>query len=185
MNISATEAREALREIDASAERSREFKGYRLAAPYFFTWGVIWILGYGATGLDSRYGLAWAPLTVLGILISASFGRRDRVQDGHGARYGKRLWASAIAFALFITATYAVLPPHELNQMNAFPALVTAMGYALAGLWTHRLRLTWLGAAIAAATMGGYFFLAPWFSFWMAAVGGGGLILTGFWMRKA
>ncbi len=52
-------------------------------------------------------------------------------------------------------------------------------------IWSNRPRLIWLGAAVAAATMGGYFFLAPWFAFWMAAVGGGGLILTGFWMRTA
>lgn len=187
MNISATEAREALRDIDASAARSREFKGYRLAAPYFFLWGVVWVLGYGATGISPRYGAVWLPLTLLGIAVSVYLGRRNRAQDGaqDGARYGKRVWATFIAFALFITATYAVLPPQESNQMSAFPALVTAMAYALAGLWTNRLRLTWLGAAIAALTMGGYFFLAPWFAFWMAAVGGGGLILTGFWMRKA
>jgi hypothetical protein len=186
MSISPLEAADALREIKASAARSREFKGYRLAAPYFFVWGAVWILGYGATGIAPRYGVAWLPLTIAGIAASAYIGWRNRKQDEPGApRIGRAWGASFIAFALFITATYAILPPHDVNQMNAFPALVTAMSYALAGLWTNRVRLTWLGAAIAAATMGGFFFLTPWFAFWMAAVGGGGLILTGFWMRKA
>ncbi len=185
MNITPTEAAEALRDIDATALRSREFKSYRIAAPYFFIWGVIWILGYGATGLSPRYGIAWLPLTFIGVVLNAYIGWRNRRQESGSARQGTMWWATFIAFALFIAATYAILPPHEVNQMNAFPALVTAMAYGLAGIWSNRPRLIWLGAAVAAATMGGYFFLAPWFAFWMAAVGGGGLILTGFWMRTA
>jgi hypothetical protein len=186
MNISPTEAADALRDIAASADRSREFKGYRMAAPYFFVWGAVWIVGYGASGISP--GVApglWPVLSVAGMAASAYIGWRNRRQDGMGKVYGKRMWQSFIAFAFFVTATYSILPPHSLNQMSAFPALVTGMAYALAGVWSGRTRLVMLGAVVAAATMGGYFFLAPWFAFWMAAVGGGGLILTGFWMRKA
>ena len=185
MNITPTEAADALRDIAASADRSREFKGYRLAAPYFFLWGAIWILGYGATGLSAQAGILWLPLTVGGMGASAYIGWRNRTRSAMSAAYGRRMWGSFVAFTLFITATYAILGPHTLNQMNAFPALVTGMAYTLAGLWSGRTRLLMLGALIAAATMAGYFFLAPWFSFWMAVVGGGGLILTGFWMRRA
>jgi hypothetical protein len=186
MNISPTEAADALRDIQASADQAREFKGYRLAAPHFFLWGTIWIIGYGASGLSPVAGRLWLPLTVIGIVASAFIGWRNRGQKAPGsAGYGRRMWLTSIAFALFITATYAILPPHTANQMNAFPALLTGMAYALAGVWSGRRRLVMLGAVVAAATMVGYFFLAPWFAFWMAAVGGGGLILTGFWMRKA
>ncbi|MBX7198297.1 MAG: hypothetical protein K1X51_02865 [Rhodospirillaceae bacterium] len=189
MNITPTEAADALRDIDATAQRSREFKSYRIAAPYFFLWGAIWIIGYGATGLSPRYGVVWLPLTVVGMAASAYIGWRSRTQVGRGRSaaakaYGQRMWMMFIAFAVFIAATYAILPPHDVNQMNAFPALLTGMTYAIAGIWSSR-RYLWLGAAIIAATMLGFVYLAPWFAFWMAAVGGGGLILTGFWMRNA
>ena len=185
MNISPTEAADALRDIAASADRSREFKGYRLAAPYFFLWGAIWIIGYGVSGLSPQLSYLWALLSLGGMAASAYIGWRNRRHEGWGATYGKRMWLSFAAFGLFITATYAILPPHTVNQMNAFPALLTGMAYALVGIWSGRRRFLMLGAVVAAATMLGYFFLAPYFAFWMAAVGGGGLILTGFWMRKA
>lgn len=184
MNITPTEAADALRDIDATAQRSREFKGYRIAAPYFFLWGAIWIVGYGATGISPGYGVVWLPLTVIGMAASAFVGWRNRKQGSAGKAYGQRMWLSFVAVAVFITATYAILAPHDMNQTNAFPALVTGMAYAIAGIWSSR-RYLWLGAAIVAATMLGFIYLAPWFSFWMAAVGGGGLILTGFWMRQA
>ena len=185
MNISPTEAADALRDIAASADRAREFKGYRMAAPYFFLWGTIWIIGYGVSGLAPHYANLWAPLSVIGMVVSAVIGWRHRRNMVTGAAYGKRMWLSFATFAIFITATYAILPPHSLNQMNAFPALLTGTAYALSGVWSGRARLLILGAVVVAATMGGYFFLAPYFAFWMAVVGGGGLILTGFWMRKA
>ena len=34
-------------------------------------------------------------------------------------------------------------------------------------------------------TVGGYFWLAPYFMLWMAGVGGGALILGGLWLRTA
>lgn len=185
MNISPTEAADALRDIAASADRSREFKGYRLAAPYFFLWGAIWIIGYGVSGISPELSHLWAPLSIAGMALSAFIGWRNRGQSGLDAPYGRRMWLSFIAFALFITFTYAILQPRTVNQMNAFPALVTGMAYALAGVWSGRNRLLILGGFVAAATMLGYFYLAAYFALWMAAVGGGGLILTGFWMRKA
>ncbi len=184
MNLSPTEAADALRDIDATAARSREFKGYRIAAPHFFLWGAIWILGYGATGVSQDAGRLWLPLTIIGMAGSAYIGWRNRTTAGAGKVYGQRMWMTFVAFAVFIAATYAILPPHSVDQMNAFPALLTGLAYTMAGIWASR-RYLWLGAGVIAATMLGFIYLTPWFAFWMAAVGGGGLILTGIWMRKA
>jgi hypothetical protein len=187
MNISPTEAADALREIAASADRAREFKGYRLAAPYFFLWGSIWILGYGASGVAPSLGIFWLPLSVLGMILSGVISYRQRTRPGSRAPHGpngRRAGLSSVAFVVFMAATYAILPPHTTNQMNAFPALMVGMTYMLGGIWMYQ-RYLWLGLAIIASTLLGYFFLAPYFAFWMAIIGGGGLILTGFWMRKA
>ena len=184
MNISPTEAADALRDIADSADRSREFKGYRIAAPYFFLWGAIWILGYGATGVSLRAAILWLPLTVIGIGVSAYLGWRNSRRFATGKAWGKRMFGMFVVIALFITATYAILPPHNQLQTGAFSALISALMYSIVGLWTYR-RYLWLGIFLGAATMFGFFFLTAWFSFWMAVIGGGALILTGFWMRKA
>jgi len=188
MTISASEAREALRAINESADRSQAFRGYRLGAPFFFLWGAIWVICYGATGIDPHFGVIWLPAIVIGMAISAVIGRRIRLTAGmqrEPGHVGRTMWATFLAFGLFVTATYAIMRPHESSQLNAFPALVTGMAYTLAGLWTRRFRFVAVGAVIAAATIIGFFYLTPWLPFWLAAIGGGGLILTGFWMRTA
>lgn len=182
MNITPTEAADALRDIDQSATHSRQLKGYRHAAPYFFMWGLIWIVGYTATGISPANAWLWMPLAAGGATGSFIIGRfqaRPQANRVSPVRVGLT-WAAVTAFYV---AVLLVMRPHELNQFSAFPALLAAVIYALIGVW-FLPRWLWLGLGIFVATLAGYYLLAPWFSFWMAAVGGGGLFLTGFWMRK-
>jgi hypothetical protein len=48
----------------------------------------------------------------------------------------------------------------------------------------RRTRIMWIGMAVFVLTLVGYAFLRPVLPFWLAAVGGGGLILGGLWMRR-
>lgn len=182
MSITPTEAADALRDIDQSATHSRQLKGYRHAAPYFFMWGLIWIVGYTATGISPSNAWLWVPLAIggmIGSFVTGRFQARLKANRASPLRVGLT-WAVVIAFYV---AVLVVMQPHELNQYGAFPALLASMIYAVIGVW-FLPRWLWLGIGIFAATLAGYYLLAPWFSFWMAAVGGGGLFLTGFWMRK-
>lgn len=184
MSITPTEAADALRDIAASADHSRQLKGYEHAAPYFFLWGAIWIIGYGATGMSPRYGIIWLPLGLVGMAASFIIGlRQKRSHTISQRKFGVCMGLTWWVFIAFYAATLAVLQPHTPNQSGAFPALLMSAIYAGVGIW-FLPRWLWLGIGIFTATLIGYFFLAPWFSFWMAAVGGGGLVLTGFWMRK-
>ncbi len=181
MPLSPEQATHALRDIETAESRSRELRGYQEASPHFILWGVIWVIGYGATGLwPEAAKWLWPALTACGAVAGVIIGRRR----GQNSVVGRRIGLSILAAVIFMFATFAVLQPHGLNPSNAFPALLTALGYALAGIWA-RPRYLWLAAGVATATLFGFFYLAPWFSFWMAAVGGGGLILGGLWMRKA
>jgi hypothetical protein len=40
------------------------------------------------------------------------------------------------------------------------------------------------GIAVAALTLAGFFLLKQHFLLWMAAVGGGAMILAGLWLRR-
>ena len=84
---------------------------------------------------------------------------------------------------IFIAATLAVMAPVSGRQVGAFIPLVVAASYALAGIWCGS-RFIVAGAAIAGLTLAGFFLLPAHFNLWMAAVGGGALLLAGLWLRS-
>ena len=180
MTISPQQAAEALRDVRDVESRSRELAGYEQGARHFFLWGGIWIVGYGVSGLDPSYSVVWLPLAILGWLASAIMGLRTPRAKGVNRKIG----FSTIVAVVFTVAVVAVLRPTGANDIAALPPLVLAGAYCIAGVWALP-RYFWIGAGIFALTLGGYFLLAPWFSFWMAGVGGGALLLSGLWLLKA
>lgn len=184
--ISAQQAADALKEADAAERRSFEAYSYSQTAPYCFVWGVVWLLGYGAQALAPSplrmwLGWWWLGLSLVGALISILIGQAQN------ARRPGRSWRIGILFLilwLFTTALFAVFNPQNHLQVGAYFPLLFAAIYAAIGLWLG-LRYILVGVFMAAATLGAYFFLREYFFHWMALVGGGSLLLTGLWMRKA
>jgi hypothetical protein len=97
-----------------------------------------------------------------------------------GWKYG----VNCLAIILFIYAVYAILPPTSDVQAVAFFPLLVALIYVLVGVWTRAARIALLGFALGVLTVGGFFWLPQYFLLWMAGVGGGALILGGFWLRR-
>ena len=56
--------------------------------------------------------------------------------------------------------------------------------YTIAGLWVGHAFVV-IGLSITALTLIGYFFIGDTFDLWMAFVNGGGLMLSGLWMRRS
>jgi hypothetical protein len=183
MNITRDQAAGALKDIETVAAQSQALKHYAIGAPIFMMWGVICMVGYGAGAVSPAYSFIWTPLSLLGGLATYLLVRRAKCDSPALNRSSPRIGWTWLAVLVFYVATFAVLRPHEPNQFAAFPALIVALSYALMGIWTWPRYLV-LGAAVAAATLLGYFLLAPYFSVWMAFVMGGGLVLGGLWLRK-
>ena len=186
--ISTEQAAEALKEAAIAEKRSRAAYSYSLSAPYFFIWGTVWLLGYGAEALvplqhlsRSWTGWSWLGLTFVGIVACIIVGRRQALRNG---RPVWRIGALFLIIWLYLLASFSVMHPHSEQQVGAYIPLLFAAVYAAIGLWLG-LRYILVGAFMAAATLGAYFFLPEYFFFWMALVGGGSLILTGFWLRRA
>jgi hypothetical protein len=159
VTINAQQAAQALKEVGAAERRSAEVYLYQRSAPYLLMWGAIWIAGHGGTDLWPRYaGWLWAALLLTAMVISTVIGR-------HGG------------------ATYAVMGPVNHLQQGAFPPLVVALAYVLTGLWSGP-RFVLAGVAVAALTLGGFFYLPQHFLLWEGFVGGGALILAGLWFRR-
>ena len=189
MVISQAEAASALKEVEETTARIVEMHAYRNASPHLILWGLIWIAGYVLTGLVpiEQWAMVWLPLDLIGIVGSMILGFRARaVARGHANAAHPSpgpLAVSLLFVGLFMGAVYAVFAPTTPEPFLVFPGLLLGLIYVVAGAWRMQ-RLAWVGAIIFALTLVGFVFFRPWLSFWIAAVGGGGLVLGGLWMRK-
>lgn len=175
------QAADALHAIEDTQRRSAVTYGYRRTSPYLFLWGAIWIVGYTGVYLRPHWWALWPTLIVLGIAGSFLAGGSSSAKGSHaeGLRYG----ATAVILFLFFWATFAILPPKTGVEVGAFLPIFVGLGYALYGIWALAPRILVLGLALGVLTVGGYFYLPAYFLLWMAALGGGGLILGGVWLR--
>lgn len=186
MAISRDEALEALQQLERTETRAVDARVYRTTGGHLIVWGLVWAVGYTLTGLRmDRASLIWPPLIAVGFIAGFLVSRIARARRGAGPRLSSWRWAAqALAIVLFMAGTYVVFPITSPVQPMAFPALMIAFMYALVG--SARLtRMLWIGAALFVLTLTGVVFLKPFLAFWLAAVGGGGLIAGGLWLRSA
>ena len=182
MPLTPTEAADALRDIDQMEQRSSTVRGYQKASPYLILWGFIWLIGYSLSYARPQWGIAWAVLSVIGVIGSFVVGMRLRSEGNRGG--GWRYGATFLAVFFFITALFAIMPPRQPMQVGAFFPILVALFYSLIGIWSRGQRMLITGVAIAVLTLIGFFYLPAYFMLWMAVVGGGGLILGGIWLRS-
>jgi hypothetical protein len=181
--ISPEQAAVTLKEADAAEKRSAQAYTYQRFAPYLFLWGVIWVIGYGATDLIPRMaGWIWTGLVLAALAISMAIGR-STVPSRQGVKSNWRYVLFFAAVWAFFASTYAVIPPVSGMQQGAFPPLVVALLYILFGLWFGP-RLVIAGVTVGALTLSGFFYLPQHFLLWEGFVGGGALILAGAWFRR-
>ncbi len=184
--ITAEQAADALKEVAAAERRSFEAYSYSQSAPYCFVWGVVWLLGYGAQALAPAptrmwLGWWWLALSITAAIISVLIGQRQNAgRPGRAWRMGMLV----VILWLFNFALFSVLKPQNYLQVGVYYPLLFGSIYAAIGLWLG-LRYILVGIFMAASALIAYFYLPDYFFHWMALVGGGSLLLTGLWMRKA
>jgi hypothetical protein len=183
MPIQPNEAAETLRDIEHAERHSASAFRYQKASPHLFLWGVIWVIGYAFTYFRPKIWLIWVPLLAIG-MVGSFWIERGVSPERSQAYAGWRYVATLVALFLFITALFAILPPPSSAQAASLIPLLIALCYVLLGLWTRATRIALLGFALGALTVGGFFWLPQYFPLWMAGVGGGALILGGFWLRR-
>jgi len=185
MTISRTEAEDALSEIERTAGRTQVLRGYQVGGPILMLWGAIWVVGYVAMGLlpGRQWGLVWLPLDVIGIVGSIAMSAKARGGAKGAGRW--RTLAGIVTIAAFCGAVLAIFQPTTPQPYLAFPGLLVGVIYSLVGVGRMMTRYLWIGGAVFVATLVGFFWFPMWLAYWMAAAGGGGLILGGLWMRGA
>ncbi|HEY2070952.1 MAG TPA: hypothetical protein VGG48_15460 [Rhizomicrobium sp.] len=183
MPLSPDEAAQALNDITKTERRSVSALGYRMAWPHLILWGFVWIIGYGAMAAGVTWPYLWLVLSLSG--SAASFWIGYAMSRDNTKRMDWRYTATFVAIFFFVGAILNILQPKTDAQFGAFFPLLVALYYTLIGIWTRGLRMLALGLLLAVFTLICFFDLQQHFEFWMAGVGGGGLILGGIWLRSA
>ncbi|MFS0772392.1 hypothetical protein [Sphingomonas sp. 1P08PE] len=188
--ISKPDAATALVDIERIDRRTSRGSAYVRASSHLLIGGATWTLGYVACGLlpPAQWGAVWIPLILLGTIGSFVIGyvtprthRRDPAERPIEA--ARILWMTATTMA-FVVVSFLLFRPTDPVVFLTYPALVMAFVYALLGsLGLPRFR--WLGTGMFAVLILGLLVGRDAIAFWVAAAGGGGLLLGAAWLRKA
>ncbi len=183
MDLTPQEAQQALAEIEAVRRQARRAVAYG-GAPYFLMlWGVVWFIGFLSSQFlpENISGPVWIAVTGLAapatFLIGARLGRR--VRSPIGARLGL-FWLALLAYAVL---WIYLARPTDGALMSLLVVTVAMFGYVVMGLWLGG-GIGWLGLAVTALALLGYFGLRPYYGLWMALVGGGALFGSGVYILR-
>ncbi|MBD0426767.1 hypothetical protein [Aquisalinus flavus] len=186
-----TAARDALREIELTQERSRAYSFYRASAPIVMIWGVVWLVCNIVSHVDDGWGsMAWTVGILVGVIASIFFGwrQRDRRPSLTGRETpGWRMIVLGIVFACVLIAGIsgiAMIGGLNQLQLNAIISLIVAISYITAGLQSG-WRMSALGLVVGAAAIIGWVALRDIYELWMGLFAGGALLLGGYWMSRS
>jgi hypothetical protein len=180
--IDSREAQAALADINDMVARVRQSRIYDIASQIMIVAGVMVVAGNIASYVAPRYSTyIWVSINVLNVIAAAVISVLSYRRTGVRAFDYRVLSAFLLFFGFGILCIS--LGRFGWREMSVFWPTYFMLFYCLAGLWFGRAFLA-IGLSIAVLTLIGYFFIGgALFLLWMAAVNGGGLILSGFWMR--
>jgi hypothetical protein len=178
------EAAQALDDIKDIVRRVRQSRIYDIASQTMIAIGVMVLAGNVANFIAPRYSaFIWITVNVLNVaVVAALIGMNSKTIGVH--TFDLRVLAAYLLFYAFGILCSGVLGHYGPRELGAFWPIYFMLFYCIAGLWFGRAFIA-MGLTIIALTLIGYFFVeGAMFLLWMAAVNGGGLILSGIWMRR-
>lgn len=202
MNVSRSEASDALEMVRQTSSKTRQMAAYAGGDLCFIIWGVVWALGFLTVHfVPPMFGYrpvvgtiitsVWAVLVALG--VGTTYWVSLRYQAARSAS-DRRIGYMWLLFYGFIYVWAALISPflsvsgHEQSQafwrhIGALMATLPMFMYTVMGLWLDSL-MVWIGVGITALTLVGLYLFPSVFYIWMAVLGGGGLIATGLLVRR-
>jgi hypothetical protein len=181
--IDSKEASAALSEINDMVQRVRQSRIYDLASQFMMVTGILVVAGNLATFFVPHSAVViWPAVNLLSVSISAVISVYDHRRTGL-LSFDFRIFFVFVLFYGFGMLCTLVLGHFGPREMGTFWPIYFMLFYCIAGLWFGRAFLA-IGLAITLLTLIGYFFItSAEFLIWMAMVNGGGLIVSGLWMR--
>jgi hypothetical protein len=187
MNVSPSEAEEALAAIQAMAQRTRRSIASSGTHITLIVTGIVWLIGFTCTQFLPKEVTAyvWAGLSILGGALGTALGFRmgSRVRSPATAPMVKRVGLFWLLLILYGAATIAIARPTDGKQATMLIILFIMLGQLAMGL-LFSFSSAWWTLPITALALAGYFLLPGIFYLWMAILGGGGMIALGLYVRS-
>jgi len=186
MNISPTEAEEALAAIHHITQKTRHAIANSGAHIFLILTGVVWLVGFLANQFlpTSVLGYVWGIISIAGTVAGILIGRRaaPRVRGPAASIAAKRAITFWLLLVLFAVATIAVAHPTDGKQVTMFIILFGMIGQLSMGLLLS-FSAVWWAIPITLLALIGYFLLPGIFYLWMGLLVGGGMIALGIYIR--
>lgn len=187
MNISPTEAEEALDAIQTMVRKTRRSISISGAYTFLIVWGFVWLFGFLASHFlhGKTAGYIWMGLDILGGVLSAVIGARMNrsVRNPSLTASGKRIGWFWLLLFFYCAAAIGVAWPVDGMKIAMIIILFVMVGWMAMGLLLSFASMIKWGLAITALALIGYFLLPDIFYLWMAILGGGGMIALGIYIR--
>jgi len=187
MNISPTEAEEALAAIQRTMQKTRHSIASSGAYISLIITGIVWLTGFMCAQFLSGEIVVyiWVGLSILGSALATILRIRmdRRVRSPSAAATAKRIGLIWLLLAVYCVAAIAVAWPVDGKQLTIFIVLFVMIGWLAMGLLLS-FASVWPGLIIIALALVGYFLLPGIFYLWMAILGGGGMIALGLHIRS-
>jgi hypothetical protein len=183
MDVSQQEAQESLQAIQDVATHMRRNVA-RSGSPYFMVlWGAIWFLGFLTSHLvDEAYlGWIWMTLVFLGTISSAYLGYhfRSKVRSQIDIRF-TYLWLAIMAYSAI---WMWLAQPSTGAQASVLITCFIMFAYVVIGLWMEPVA-AWVGLIVTVFAVLVYVFIPDYYFLSMAFLGGGTLMLSGFYILR-
>lgn len=186
MDISQTEAEETLAAIQTVSRKTRHSLASGPFNVILIITGVIWLIGFTSTQFlpQEIVGYIWTGLSILGSILGTILGfrRSKRVRSPSTAPVAKRVITFWLLLVCYGITVIAIAKPTDGKQTTLMVILFIMIGWLATGL-LFSFFLFWWVLPITALALIGYFFLPSIFYFWMAILGGGGMIVFGLYIR--
>ena len=187
MNISPTEAEEALAAIQRTMQKTRHSIASSGAYVFLIVTGIVWLVGFLSTQFLSGEIVAyiWIGMSALGSALSILLGTRRgrRVRSPSVNASAKRAGIFWLLLVFYGIATVAIARPTDGKQVTMFVILFIMIGQLAMGLLLS-FSAVWWALPITALALVGYFLLPGIFYLWMGVLGGGGMIALALYIRS-
>jgi hypothetical protein len=186
MNISQTEAQEALTSIKGMTHKMRHALAASGASITLIATGIVWLVGFMASQFLSGPAVAvvWVMTSVLGSALAVILGRRSdkTVRSPLTSQVVKRVSLYWLVLILFALAVMLVARPEPGKQTTMLVILFIMLGQFSMGL-LFSFSSVWWAPLITVLALAGFYLFPGYFFLWLALLGGGGMIALGVYIR--
>jgi len=174
--------------VDDVMAQTRKAIASTYANPLLILWGIIWIAAFTATHFFLNYAFyIFITLDIVGcigtFIIIRIFHYRYPVRRWISRKGDWRLFWFWILLFTYVFIWLAILAPFNGLQLNAVFSTAVMFAYIVMGLWFSSYFMVWLGLAVTATTLIGFYLLPYYYCLWMAFTGGSAILCTGLYIR--